>query len=502
MFKNGLYISDLNFIYPSWAGFESGELLSGLSLNIRPGELTVIFGAAESGKSTLALIIAALIPLHTGGEISGKVIFNGKDILGFDPAELIEDCGIIFQDPERQTVTTECFSEAAFALESLGVPEDKIRERVESSFDQLNIRRLLDSPVSETSGGEKKKLALAGLISVNPELWILDETVEELDNPSRIELLRILRDSGKTIILFTSKYFNAFSDADAFFLLKGGQLSAREYYPFERRFRDELVSEGVIPDFKSLTPLQKKSASGDFRRESLIRASKLLYRYEGGSFELKVDGFSLSENETVSIVGRNGCGKSTLAKILCGLIEPQTGEILIEEEGSASMNELNAFCAYMFQNPDYQIFLPTIYDELAWGLKEAGCSASVIRAKVEKAIEDFKLPDASTPPAMMSFSARKRLQAAVYYLLKRPVFILDEADTGLSFLDFIDLTLKLRNSCRGLIIITHNLELASFVSDRVLGMSGGRMYDNILDFSPERLNEWLSDSPDRDEAEL
>ncbi|HAK45077.1 MAG TPA: hypothetical protein DCO79_04045 [Spirochaeta sp.] len=507
MDKGCLEIKDLSFSYPSWSGFEAKEIFSGLTLEVSPGEIGVVFGRPESGKSTLALIIAALIPLHTGGEISGRVMLDDKNTLKTEPADFIENCGIVFQDPEKQTVTTECFTEAAFALESLGIKEQEIINRVESAFDKLGVRHLLNSPVAETSGGEKKKLALAGLISVKPDLWILDETIEELDNPSRIALLKLLRESGKTILIFSSKYFKAFSDADAFFLLKDGEISDRESYPFKQEFRKKLITEGVIPDFNDYK--RDENTVHDSERGLLLKAENLRYSYEGGSFELSVDSFRLAEQETVSIVGRNGCGKSTLARMLCGLAEPRTGRIFAADGAAGiSIDEpvdsvlLNSFCAYMFQNPDYQIFLPTVFDELSWGLKEAGYSSKVIKARVEAAIADFRLPNASTPPAMMSFSARKRLQAAVYYLLKRPVFILDEADTGLSFPDFIDLTVKLKQNCRGLIIITHNLELASVASDRVLGMSGGRLYEDILDYSPEKLNEWLTDSAERDEEGL
>ena len=488
--ENCLKVEKLSFEYPSYNDFSNAQILSELSLKTGIGEITVVFGGAESGKSTLAMILSALVPLHTGGKLSGTAELDGINLTGSDPSCIIEHCGLVFQDPERQTVTTECFDEAAFALESLGIDEDEIKKRVEAAFQSLGISYLLDIPTSETSGGEKKKLALAGLISVDPRLWILDETFEELDNPSKVELFSLLKASGRSILIFSSKYFDIFREADAFYLLNGGELSGSVSFPFPAPFEKKLVDAGIIPDL----PAIKSDYPGLPETGTLLQADDLEYSYDNGAFRLHVKRFELKENEVVSIVGRNGCGKSTLARLLCGLAEPQSGTIGAPEPAEAPY--LNAFCAYMFQNPDYQIFLPTVYEELAYGLKEAGCSSSVVKARVEKTIEEFKLPNADTPPALMSFSARKRLQAAVYYLLRRPVFILDEADTGLSFRDFIELTVKLKKTSRGLIIITHNLELASAVSDRVLGMSGGRLYENILELSPERINEWLTDSGD------
>lgn len=495
MIKGRLTVSGLNFEYPTYSGLKNHEILHELSLDIFPGEIVVIFGGAESGKSTLALILSALVPAHTGGKISGKIDLDGVDVLSADPAEFIEHCGIVFQDPEKQTITTECFTEAAFALESLGVPENEIISRVEDAFSLLNITRLLNAASSETSGGEKKKLALAGLICVNPDLWILDETIEELDNPSRIILFNLLRESGKTIIIFASKYYDAFSAADAFYLLRNGELFKRFFFPFSKMFESNLKTAGIIPDFKDL------DLKGNASEKILLSAENISYSYDHGGFRLDVEDFELREGEIVSIVGRNGCGKSTLARLLCGLITPVTGRINTEA-GTAAPAFLNSFCAYMFQNPDYQIFLPTVFDELAWGMKQAGYSSSVIKAAVSRTLEAFNLPDEDTPPALMSFSARKRLQAAVYYLLKRSVFILDEADAGLSFADFTELVARLKESCSALIVITHNLELASAVSNRVLGMSRGKIYNNINDYSKGNLNDWLTESGDRDGTDL
>jgi len=498
--KGQLTVSDLGFEYPSYIEHEAVPLFNGLNLTTLSGEITVIIGGAESGKSTLALILAALVPGHSGGELSGTAVLDGLDLLGSPAAEIIENCGIIFQDPEKQTVTTDCFSEAAFALESLGVPAAEIAGRVEQAFSRLGIGHLLNSGTDETSGGEKKKLAIAGQLCVNPDLWILDETIEELDSPSRIELLGFLKESGKSVIIFTSKYYDIFNQADAFYHLRGGKLSGRQSLPFSDDFTGGLKEDGLIPDFK----LERSSPPAKSSGEKLIEVRDLRFRYTAGSadaqgerrfFSLDIDEFSLADGETLSIVGRNGCGKSTFGKLLCGLLEPEIGEIRAAGmEKGTSAGYLNSFCAYMFQNPDYQIFLPTVYQELAWGLSEAGFPHSEIQRRVENAIGSFDLPDPSTPPAMMSFSARKRLQAAVYYLLERPVFILDEADTGLSFRDFTRLIEQLRSISRGIIIITHNLELAAEVSDRVLGMSQGRITEDLKEFSSDRLKSWLAAS--------
>ena len=173
----------------------------------------------------------------------------------------------------------------------------------------LDIPHLSGCGTGETSGGEKKKLALAGLFAVNPDLWILDETIEELDSPSRIKLMRHLKENGKTVIILTSKYYDIFEEADCFCHLHDGRLSEKMSLPFNDDFIEALKRDGLIPDFSAE---QRSRAGGG----EILSASELVFSYGGDAgFELSIDGFSLNEGETVSLVGRNGCGKSTLGKL-------------------------------------------------------------------------------------------------------------------------------------------------------------------------------------------
>lgn len=487
---HALKIEKLSFKYPTYSNMKNIQIFCNLSATFSQGSVNVILGKPESGKSTLALILSSLVPSHTGGDISGKIVFNGLDLINAKASEIIEKCGIVFQDPEKQIITTNCYSEAAFALESLGLEEEKIYQKVKEVFSLLEIQHILHKPIAELSGGEKKKLILAGLIAVNPDLWLLDDLMEELDNPSKKKIFNIIKKSKKTIIIFTSKYHNVFSEADNFYLLQKGQLSSAENYPFTQYFKNQLKIEGIFPDKKQI---KGKDTTILENKKNLLLVENLEYSYGKNSFNLSVEEFYLKEEEITSIVGPNGCGKSTFARLLCGLLEPQSGEIFLNEK-IANTLKLNNACAFMFQNPDYQIFLPTVYDELAWGMQARGYSNAVIEASVEKVIQDFSLPKAKTPPSIMSYSARKRLQAGVYYSLKRPIFILDEADVSLSYSDFLDLIKRIKTISKSLIIITHNIYLASVVSDRIIGMKNGKTFNDKKLEEQKYLKKWLEES--------
>jgi len=135
---------------------------------------------------------------------------------------------------------------------------------------------------------------------------------------------------------------------------------------------------------------------------------------------------------------------------------------------------LNGYTGYLFQDPDLQIFLPTVADELGYGLKLRGLEAESIRLKIADSLERFHLPGPEVPPALMSFGARKRLQAAVCWLLERPVLVIDEGDSGLGAAEFGELLGQFRSPARGLVFITHDLVLAERLAERIVRLEAGR----------------------------
>ena len=199
---------------------------------------------------------------------------------------------------------------------------------------------------------------------------------------------------------------------------------------------------------------------------------------------MAVESLELRAGELCALLGDNGSGKTTLGKILCGLLTPSAGSISMLAGGGfrpASSRELNARVGYLFQNPDHQIYLPTVRDELALGLRRQGLDRADIDRKIEEAVELFLLPDPSSPPALMSYGGRRRLQAAIAYLLPREILVLDEIDSGLSCREVERLLDALVPRAPGLVFITHDMSLAASLADRVLVMEAGKL---TSDFRP------------------
>jgi len=448
--------------------------------------MSLLLGKPESGKTTLTRILSAHVPRFSGGECTGTVRLNGRDILRELPYDLLETVGLAFQDPDEQFITTRCDTEVAFGLESLGMERTAMEKRVRDAFESLDILHLMRRKTGDLSGGEKKKVILASLIALSPSLLVLDEALEEIDEVSRIAILELLKNNGRSVLITSSRLHDFYQNYVDIYLLLSSKAVLREDHCGEIDFRSLCRKEGLLFDSVQEGVADRKFRAGDGALEEmngssgdvLLSASGVKFSYPGSGFSLSVEEFTVRESETIALIGRNGSGKSTLARILSGLIEPEEGRVSIRIKGrwkDASPRDLNTFTGYVFQNPDYQIFLPTVEEELSYGLKKLGVKEAEIKSRVAEAAGLFRLPELSVPPAMMSYGARKRLQAAVYYLLERPLYILDEADSGLSFDDFLSILSIFRRKECGLVIITHDLGLARQVSHRTYTLECGRI---------------------------
>jgi energy-coupling factor transport system ATP-binding protein len=262
--------------------------------------------------------------------------------------------------------------------------------------------------------------------------------------------------------------------ATAFALLSEGSIQCSAGKADDPGLHESLARAGILP--RPQRPRAGKEG------KVFLSAKGLRFRFpEAGPFSLEVDSLELRTGEVCALLGSNGSGKSTLGRILCGLLAPQAGTLTLHEGAPhpAQGEELSGSVGYLFQNPDHQIYLPTVHEELALGLRRQGASRRDIEMRVAEAIELFSLPGPLAPPALMSYGARRRLQAATYYLLSRKLLILDEVDSGLSCREVEMLLDALVMRAPGILLITHDLTLARSVADRILSMEAGRITSDL-----------------------
>jgi energy-coupling factor transport system ATP-binding protein len=329
------------------------------------------------------------------------------------------------------------------------------------------------------SGGEKKRLLLACLSAIGPALWILDESLEELDQAWKAAALDSLTEKGRTVLALASRWSPLLAGKASYFaLLSQGRVVSSADRADAPEFHRALSRDGILP--RSERPRLRGTPA-----HVQLKAEGVRFRFPGqDSFSLAIDSLELRTGEVCALLGDNGSGKTTLGKILCGLLTPHAGIISLRTNAGfhpASSHELNARVGYLFQNPDHQIYLPTVRDELALGLRRQGMGRDEIDRKVEEAVELFSLPDQSSPPALMSYGGRRRLQAAISYLLAREILVLDEIDSGLSCREVERLLDALNQRAPGVIFITHDTSLAASLADRILVLEAGKL---SRDFRP------------------
>ncbi len=436
----------------------------------------MIFGRPESGKTTLGRIAAGLVPSFSGGTISGSVETDGKDVLALRGCQLLEHIGVVFQDPDEQILMARVEDEIVFPLESMGLNRPQMHERLENEITFWDLDELRTVNPGNLSGGEKKRLLLAVLCAVNPAVWVLDETFEELDQQWREILIKRAVESNRTVLILASKHIPLYD----LYVSSWNLISERQIVQCSRD--EALHGLGDNWEHKKLHPTLPYVSKDSMRRQPLLSVRHLSFSYqESGSetdFTLYVDDLDIYSGQITAFYGPNGSGKSTLSRLLCGLLTPDRGEIHIPAKNGklrrASPSALQRYCGYVFQNPDNQIFLPTVADELMYSLLQAGIDRSEAKSQAATCAQLFGLRNLRETPATMSYGARKRLQAAVCYQLDRACTIFDEADSGILFSEyirFIDLFIKRESS---LIMITHDARIAEKLADRVVEFQDGR----------------------------
>jgi energy-coupling factor transporter ATP-binding protein EcfA2 len=465
-----LEVRALCFTYHSWKEEKNTPVLTGVNLCLEHKSKTLLLAPFDTGKSTLARIISGLSPKYLPGVLEGSIHVCGKDLELSEPWELLLDCGYVSQNPQEQFVALSVEDEIAFPLESLGLKREEITKHVDTALTNWGLTPLRTSSQQELSGGERKRVLLAVQQSLNPHLWVLDESFDDLDRSWREYLTTLIREGEQTTLVLASRYLEQFEDLfDRYALLEDGKVRFGEkgeiLHAFSNLCGDELPN-----------PLKGQKLSAKMEHvlacSALVTVRTRVSTLEAKPFKLSVPSFQIHSGELVTLVGPNGSGKSTFSRLLCGLDEPETGTFTLDGK-QMGQRELNRSVGYLFQNPDLQIFLPTVREELSWSLKRRKVlSDEQVHAMVGECASLFGL-DLKETPSTMSYPLRKALQAAVYYLLDRPFYILDELDNALTYAVALSIIALLRRNGAGILIITHDRKFASFVSETSYAIEAG-----------------------------
>jgi len=213
---------DVSFRYSK----NQDHVLRNISFNVKKGEFLGISGPSGSGKSTLCLMMNGIIPKTIEGEFSGEVYIDGEDIAEKEIYEISEKLGLILQNPESQLFSMTVEEELAFGPENLGIKREEIGDRVSWALELVGMERFREAFPHQLSGGEKQKIAIASLLTMKPEILVLDEPTSNLDPKSRIEIFKIvqkLNKKGMTVVVVEHET-NFISSADKILILNEGEI--------------------------------------------------------------------------------------------------------------------------------------------------------------------------------------------------------------------------------------------------------------------------------------
>ena len=480
--------------------------LSGVDLDIAPGERVLVLGPSGSGKSTLMGGLAGLLGGAEEGEATGTLTVDGVA-----PAEARGRVGLLMQDPEAQVVLARVGDDVAFGMENLGVPREEIWPRVENSLAAVGLSVPLDHSTTELSGGQKQRLALASILAMGPGLLLLDEPTANLD-PSGVAEVRgaveaVVERTGATMVVVEHRVDVWASLVDRVIVVADGAIAADgplnevlEQQGDALRERgiwlpgDDVAAEvGAAPEVAPASfegaeeGVQDGADNGAQTATPIARVADLTIGYDKAAPVRSGIDLTIERGVSTCIVGANGAGKSTFALTLAGLLPPLEGTVEVQTSDGTrgdphewSSKQLLGRMSMVFQEPEYQFLASTVAEELAIGPRAAGMTDEEIAPLVDEHLEALGLTKlARANPMTLSGGEKRRLSVATALISAPELLILDEPTFGQDRGTWLGLVRLLRAAlARGvtLVSITHDPAFVAAMGQRVvdLGQVGTR----------------------------
>ncbi len=512
------------------------KAVNDVSLNVVQGDFVAIVGHNGSGKSTLAKHINGLLKAS-----SGSVMVNGLDASDEDNVwEIRKNVGMVFQNPDNQIVGTVVEEDVAFGPENIGVPIEEIWNRVLESLEAVSMSEYATSSPNKLSGGQKQKVAIAGVLAMEPNCIILDESTAMLDPEGRRELLetvtRLNKEKNITIILITH-YMEEVLYANKVYVMNEGKLvmNGNPVKVFSKY--EELYNIGLeVPDVSKIAHIlyengininkdvltskelinqiveYKKTSIGSNNRPkrrtstnlrainptSAIILDNVDYTYNIGTNDektaIKNVSLAIGKGEFVGIVGHTGSGKSTLIQHLNGLLLPTRGSVYFNGDDITDkkfdISKLRENVGLVFQYPEDQLFGQTVFEDVYFGPSNMNLTQLESQKRAFEAIAAVGLSDElyDTPPFQLSGGQKRRVAIAGVLAMGPEYLVLDEPGAGLDpkgKRELYELLEKLRKEKNmTIIVVSHSMEEISNYADRIVVLNKGEV---AFDNTPEKV---------------
>ena len=523
-YKQAVQAEDILFSYATNSG-HNVVAVDHASLSVEKGGYLAILGRNGSGKSTLAKMIN-LLEVPDKGKLSVFELEADKDENFW---KIRSHCGMVFQNPDNQIVGTTVEEDVAFGPENLSVPLPELAQRVEKALGYVGLLEKAEKQPSSLSGGQKQKLAIAGVLAMEPQLLILDESTSMLDPKARDEFLHLVRrmrqDKKITVIHITHDMHEAYL-AERVIVLEKGKMrlmgTPSEVFSQVETIRSlglelpkwaDLLCEVASlcnvtteqSDFTSEETAVKKiceivktkKADPEKRKEKpvrevsdqvVLRVSNLSHRYEKNEKNaLSNVSFDVRKGEIVTVIGHSGSGKTTLISHLNGILRPLEGSVEVwnEEEKKYLSTDKNKeiklirrHVGLLFQYPEYQLFEETVEKDIQFGPKKMGYDEETCKRLCKESLPLVGLTEdiLKRSPFELSGGQKRRVAFAGILAMDPDVLILDEPAAGLDpagqkeIFGYIE---TLRERGKSIVLVSHDMDEAARIADRVLVLKKG-----------------------------
>ncbi len=444
---------------------DSDDGIFNVDFQIMENEVILVAGDSGSGKSTLLKCINGLIPKIVEGDLKGELFINQQNSLKMPISDINLHIGSVFQNPRSQFFTTNTTSELVFAMENYGYKKEIMHKKLEEIVSFFGIDNLLDKDIFSLSSGEKQLLALASSITLNQKILLFDEPSANLDYKNTFllkKLIKKLKDNGYTVIVADHRFYYLNDLIDRVFLFEKGNL---KIFDSEKAFKNSGYDTRSFNLFDISLPYNVDLTN----KEKVLTVEKVCYGELLNNINLE-----FYNREVVSIVGENGVGKTTLARLLCRSVKPDSGKIT----GDLPF--------YIMQDADYQLFGTSVFNELQ-------ISKNKVKDKdIEEILAYFNLTaHKDKHPFDISGGQKQRLQIALGILSKCRVVIFDEPTSGLD-VDSMKRVAKEINKLKqtaAVVVISHDYEFIRLISNRVICL-GEKKIKNDFILDEEHINEF------------
>ena len=518
MKKKIIEFKDFSFQYR----IQAEPTVKNINLSIYEGEKVLIVGPSGSGKSTLAHCINGLVPFFYDGIVTGQLNINGNDATKMNIFELSKIVGTVLQDPDSQFIGLTVGEDIAFKLENYCICQDEMIDRVDKSAELVDIKKELYSSPYKLSGGQKQRVTLAGVTVDDVKILLFDEPLASLDpatGESAIELIdKMQKQNNKTAIIIEHRLEDVLHcDVDRVIVMDKGEIIAdttideiirkdilrkvgiREpLYLTALRYADCEINDTLkLKNIETLELGEYKEKLKDWyenievyesdeNQNPILELDNICFSYNNEKQILKNVSFKINKGDMAAIVGRNGAGKSTISKLVCGFYKPTSGRILFDGKDMVdyTIKERSEKIGFVMQNPNQMISKTMVYDEVAFGLKIRGLSDSEIKERVEETLRICGVYGyRNWPISALSFGQKKRVTIASILVLNPDMIILDEPTAGQDFkhyTEIMEFLVDLNKKGVTILMVTHDMHLMLEYTNKVIVLSEGeKIADNI-----------------------